>query len=175
MSSTVSALDVPDLRAADPRMRNTAIGLLAAGALLLFGLLSHAWFDMRGDAVGLLGIESCYAGSCSHVSWFDLPAPSELKMFSAIGITGIAGAVAFLLQAAIALFKRRAKDVQLTYLNASLALAAFGCTSLFCYLTFSTYAAGVSVGYAGVITLAAVIAASILTTRLVRPMAKLST
>ena len=153
--------------AAAPRDTRTSriagITLLVSAALLLFGLVSRAWFAAGSADVGLLGVDS--------TSWFDIAqASTALKLFSAIGIVGIVAAVAFLGQAALMLLEREPQCVMLRPLNASLGVAAFGCFSFFFRLAFGELS--LSTSYAGITTLAAIIGASVVINALVRPLTK---
>jgi hypothetical protein len=154
---------MPNLRAHPPRRtRGTAIALLSTAVLLLVGCFAP-WFS---DDIGLLGVDG--------ISWFDIPnAPLALELFATAGILGIAGAIAFLVHAAAMLFDRRPHKVKLVPLNASLGIAAFGCTSLFIRLSFGERA--LSISYGGILTLAALVAASVIIGKLVRPIARAST
>lgn len=150
----------PNMSAIDPRMRAAAFALLACAVVLLVGFFSRAWFS---SGVGLLGVDTR--------SWFDVAgAPLALKLFATAGILGIAGAIAFLIHAAVVLFKHQPQSVMMVPLNASLGIAAFGCTSLFLYLTFGDLS--LSPRYAGILTLAAIIGASIVIGKIVRPLAR---
>lgn len=169
--ATPSALPV------DHRARNAAIALCGAGLLMLVGLISHAWFasGRGGGSVGLLGVEECRRAMCRSMNWFDIPrAPAELKLFSTIGILGILGAVGFLAQAAVVLFRRQPQRVMMIPLNAALGLAAFGCTSFIFHLTFGELSHKLSMSYAGIVAMAGIIGASIVIGTMVRPLAKLA-
>jgi hypothetical protein len=158
----------------DDRARNAAIALCGAAVLLLVGLISHAWFTARGDGgVGLLGVEECRRAMCRSMNWFDIPrAPAEVKLFSTIGIIGLVGAIGFLAQAALMLFRREAHRVMMVPLNAALGIAAFGCFSFFFHLTFGELSRRLSVSYAGILAMAGIIGASIVIGTMVRPLAK---
>lgn len=160
----------------DNRARNAAIALCGAAVLLLVGLISHGWFTARGDGgVGLLGVEECRRAMCRSMNWFDIPrAPAELKLFSTIGILGILGAVGFLVQAAVVLFRREPHRVMMVPLNAALGVAAFGCFSFFFHLTFGELSHRLSVSYAGIVAMAGIIGASVIIGTMVRPLAKLA-
>lgn len=161
----------PSALPADNRARNAAIALAVCGVVMLVGLISRAWFSTRGGNVGLLGIEECRGALCRGMSWFDIQrAPTELKMFSTIGIIGIVGALAFLAQAAVMLFKRQAHRVAMVPLNAALGIAAFGCFSFFFHLSFGEMARKLSVSYAGLLAMGAIIGASIVVGMMVRPL-----
>lgn len=158
---------------ADNRARNAAIALVVCGLVLLVGLVSRAWFSTRGGSVGLLGLEECRGVICRGMSWFDVKrAPTELKLFSTIGIIGIVVALGFLGQAAVMLFKRQAQRVMMVPLNAALGVAAFGCFSFFFHLTFGEMSKKLSVSYAGLVAMAGIIAASIIVAAMVRPLAR---
>jgi hypothetical protein len=160
---------------ADTRARNAAIALAVCGLLLLVGVISRAWFSTRGGSVGLLGLEECRGAMCRGMSWFDIPrAPTELKLFSTIGIIGIVVAIGFLAQAAAMLFKRQPQRVMLVPLNAALGVAAFGCFSFFFHLTFGEMSRKLSVSYAGLLAMGAIIGASIIIGVMVRPLARVS-
>jgi hypothetical protein len=155
----------------DMRARNAAIGLAVAGAMLLVALVSHGWFTARGGGVGLLGIEECHRSICRGMNWFDIKrAPTELKLFSTIGIIGIVASLAMLAQAAVMLFKRQAHKVALVPLNASLGIAAFGCFSFFFHLAFGEMSRKLTVSYAGLLAMAAIIGASVIIGTMVRPL-----
>lgn len=162
VASPVAAIGTERLNAVapDPRTRYAAVSFIVCGALLLFGLISSAWF---GGNVGLLGVDG--------KSWFDVAAPTELKLFSAIGIVGIVAALAFLIQSAVMLLMQQPQRVMMVPLNATLGVAAFGCFSFFFRLAFGRHA----LSYAGILTLAAIIAASVVIGTLVRPLARAST
>lgn len=158
---------------ADHRARNAAIALVVCGLLLLVGLVSRAWFSTRGGSVGLLGLEECRGAICRGVSWFDFKrAPTELKLFSTIGIIGIVVALGLLGQAAVMLFRRQAQRVMMVPLNAALGIAAFGCFSFFFHLAFGELSKKLSVSYAGLFAMAGIIAASIIIGAMVRPLAR---
>ena len=94
---------------ADTRARNAGIALVACAAVLLVGIVSRSWFTARGGSLGLLGIEECRGAVCHARSWFDFArAPTELKLFSTIGIVGIVVALGLLGQAAGMLVTRQA-------------------------------------------------------------------
>jgi len=155
----------------DQRARNAAIALIATGVMLLVALVSHGWFTARGGGVGLLGVEECRGAVCRGMNWFDIKrAPTELKMFSTIGIIGIVASLAMLVQAAVMLFKRQAQKVALVPLNISLGIAAFGCFSFFFHLAFGEMSRKLSVSYAGLTAMAAIIGASVIIGTMVRPL-----
>ncbi|MDQ3338493.1 MAG: hypothetical protein M4D80_25275 [Myxococcota bacterium] len=158
---------------ADNRARNAAIALVICGLVLLVGLVSRAWFTTRGGSVGLLGLEECRGAMCRGMSWFDVKrAPTELKLFSTIGIIGIVVALGFLAQAAVMLFRRQSQRVMMVPLNAALGIAAFGCFSFFFHLTFGEMSRKLSVSYAGLFAMGGIIAASIIIGAMVRPLAR---
>ena len=158
-------MHTPFVLHADNRARNAAFALAACALVLLVGLVSRAWFSSRGGSVGLLGLEN-------GVSWFDARrAPTELKLFSTIGIVGIVVALGLLAQATVMLFRRQPQRVLLAPLNAALGIAAFGCFSFFFHLAFGD-GAGMSVGYAGLFAMGAIITASIIIGSMVRPLAR---
>lgn len=166
----------PSALPADNRARNAAIALVVCGLLLLVGLISRAWFSTRGGSVGLLGLEECRGSLCRGMSWFDIKrAPTELKLFSTIGIVGIVVALGFIGQAAAMLFKRQAHRVMMIPLNAALGIAAFGCFSFFFHLTFGEMSRRLEVSYAGLIAMGGIIAASIIIGAMVRPLARVAT
>jgi hypothetical protein len=155
----------------DPRARNAAIVLAVCGVVMLVGLVSRAWFSTRGGNVGLIGLEECRGALCRGISWFDVKrAPTELKMFSTIGIIGIVGAIAFLLQAAVMLARREAHRVMMVPLNAALGIAAFGCFSFFFHLSFGEMSRKLSTSYAGLLAMGGIIGASIAIGLMVRPL-----
>ena len=163
----------PNAVPTDMRARNAAIALVGCAVLLLVGLVSHAWFTARGGSVGLFGVEECRRSLCQSQSWFDIGrAPMEIKMFSTVGIIGILLALGFLAQAAIMLFKQQAQRVMLVPLNAALGIAAFGCFSFFFHLTFGEMSRKLSVGYAGLLAMGGIIAASIVIGTMIRPLAR---
>ena len=107
------------------------------------------------------------------MSWFDINrAPTELKMFSTVGIIGIVVALGFLAQAAVMLFRRQTHRVMMVPLNATLGIAAFGCFSFFFHLTFGEMSRKLSVSYAGLIAMGGIIAASIIIGAMVRPLTR---
>jgi hypothetical protein len=157
----------------DTRARNTAIALLGAAALLVIGMISHAWFTARGGNVGLLGIEECHKLMCRSMSWFDVPrAPSELKLFATIGLLGGLAALGFLVQAAVVLFKNAPHRVMTKWLNGSLGLAAFGVFSFFFHLTFGEMSKKLSFGWAGFSAMTAIIGASVVIGTMLRPLTR---
>lgn len=150
----------------DNRARNAGIALAACSLVLLIGLISRAWFSSRGGSVGLIGLEG-------GISWFDARrAPTELKLFSTIGIVGIVVALGLLAQATVMLFRRQPQRVLLLPLNAALGIAAFGCFSFFFHLAFGEGAGRLSISYAGVAAMGAIITASIIIGSMVRPLAR---
>jgi hypothetical protein len=158
-------MHTPFVLPADNRARNAGLALAACALVLLVGLVSRAWFSTRGGSVGLLGLEG-------GISWFDARrAPTELKLFSTIGIVGIVVALGLLVQATLMLFRRQPQRVLLAPLNAALGIAAFGCFSFFFHLAFGE-GAGMSVGYAGLFAMGAIITASIIIGSMVRPLAR---
>ena len=159
--------------AVDKRARVAAIALLVCGVLLLVGLISRAWFSTRGGNVGLIGLEECRGMMCRGVSWFDVKrAPTELKLFSTIGVVGIVAAFAFVMQAAVMLFKNNARKVMMLPLNIALAVAAFGSFSFFFHLTFGEMSRKLSVSWAGIVAMTGIIVASVIVASIVRPLAK---
>jgi ABC-type thiamin/hydroxymethylpyrimidine transport system permease subunit len=155
----------PSALPADHRARNAALALAACAVLLLIGLVSRTWFSARGGTVGLLGP--------GDISWLDVKrAPTELKLFSTIGIVGIVVALGLLAQAAIMLFRRQAQRVMLVPLNAALGVAAFGCFSFFFHLAFGEMSPSLSISYAGLVAMSGIIAASIIIGSMVRPLAR---
>ena len=159
-------MHTPFVLPADNRARNAAIALAACALVLLVGLVSRAWFSTRGGSVGLLGLEG-------GISWFDARrAPTELKLFSTIGIVGIVVALGLLAQATVMLFRRQPQRVLLAPLNAALGIAAFGCFSFFFHLAFGDATRALSVGYAGLFAMGAIITASIIIGSMVRPLAR---
>ena len=158
----------PSTLPADHRARNAALALAACAVLLLVGLVSRTWFSARGGTVGLLGLGD-------GVSWFDVKrAPTELKLFSTIGIVGIVVALGLLVQAAIMLFRRQAQRVMLVPLNAALGVAAFGCFSFFFHLAFGEMSKRLTISYAGLVAMSGIIAASIIIGSMVRPLARVT-
>jgi hypothetical protein len=170
------ALDpFPHALPADTRARNAAIAIVLCTAVLLVGLVSRSWFTARGGSLGLLGIEECRGAVCQTMSWFDFArAPTELKLFSTIGIVGIVVALGLLAQAAVMLFTRRSHRVMLVPLNAALGIAAFGCFSFFIHLTFGELSTRLSISFAGLFAMGGIIAASIVIGAMVRPLARAS-
>lgn len=161
----------PHALPADTRARNAGIALVACAAVLLVGIVSRSWFTARGGSLGLLGVEECRGAVCHARSWFDFArAPTELKLFSTIGIVGIVVALGLLGQAAVMLFTRQAHRVMMVPLNAALGVAAFGCFSFFFHLTFGELR--LSISYAGLFAMGGIIAASIITGAMVRPLAR---
>jgi hypothetical protein len=70
------------------------------------------------------------------------------------------------------LFRRQAQRVLLVPLNAALGIAAFGCFSFFFHLAFGEATRKLSVGYAGLFAMGAIITASIIIGSMVRPLAR---
>ena len=165
----------PHALPADTRARNAAIALAVCAILLLVGLVSRSWFTGRGGSLGLLGLEECRGALCRTMSWFDFArAPTELKLFSTIGIAGIVVALGLLGQAAVMLFTRQAHRVMMVPLNAALGIAAFGCFSFFFHLTFGEMSSRLSISFAGLFAMGGIIAASIIVGAMVRPLARIS-
>ncbi len=157
----------------DTRARNAAVALIACGAALLVGMISHAWFSTRGGNVGLLGLEECRRSFCQSISWMDVPrAPSELKLFASLGLLGGLAALGFLIQAAVVLFKHQPHRVLTKWLNGSLGLAAFGCTSFLFHLSFGELSKNLSLSWAGFAAMGGIIAASIVVASMLRPLTR---
>lgn len=158
--------------AADSRARLAGILLLVCALMLLIGLVSKSWFTARGGAsLGVLGIEECRRSVCHSISWLDAGrVASEIKLFAMMALIGGLAGIGFLVHSGVVLLMNKPKKVILLGLNISLGIAAFGVVSFFFRFTFGEYARGVSLSWAGVLAMLAVLAAAILLPVLVRPL-----
>ena len=158
--------------ATDQRTRTAAIALFAATALLLIATLTKAWFTAGGDGgVGLLGLEKCRHGMCQSATWFDIKhIPSQIPIFATTALIAALVAVAFLIHTGVMLFQNRPEAIKLKWLSQLLGLTSFGMVAFVFSLSFGDWSRGLSVGWSTFVGIGGLVAASIVTGVMVRPL-----
>lgn len=158
--------------AAESRTRTAAIALFAATGLMLLATLTKAWFTAGGDGgVGLLGLEKCRHGMCQSATWFDIKhIPSQIPIFATTALIAAIVAVAFLIHTGVMLFQNRPEAIKLKWLSQLLGLTSFGMVAFVFSLSFGEWSRGLSVGWSTFVGIGGLVAASVITGVMVRPL-----
>jgi len=144
-----------------------AIAIAASAAAVIVGIVATSWFSTRGASAGLLGLHACHGDGCVTRTWSDFQAPTDVTLFSAIGLVG---ALASIVMAAIVTalaFIGKESRIPYRILNGALGVAAFGCTAFMTRLS-GEIAKGLSIGYAGFVMFAGLVGLAVAARFLVR-------
>jgi hypothetical protein len=157
----------------DAVARPAAITLFVSAAAMLIGVASYSWFSKGESGVGLAGVQECFSHACKSQMWTDLGrAPAEYALFGYVGLLALLGSIAMSIHTGVMLLQNRARDVKVRALNAFLGIAAFSTVSFWMRLQFGELGHRLTVGYAGIVCIAGVIAAGTLAHRTVRRLAR---
>ncbi|MEZ4403055.1 MAG: hypothetical protein R3B06_23735 [Kofleriaceae bacterium] len=141
-----------------------SIVLLVLAALLLVGTVSSSWFTpSRGSGgVGLTGVEACRGGECRSVSWGDMPkAPKDLAALGWFGLLGGLSAVGVTVAAGVMGLTGKAQRIPFKPFSIVYGLAACSMTMFFMRV-LTEFTRGLSIGFAGILAIGALIAISVL-------------
>jgi hypothetical protein len=159
--------------AVDPAARPAAITLFASAVAMLVGVASFSWFSRGGSGVGLYGVQECMRYGCNSMMWSDLPrAPAEYALFGYVGLLALVTAISLSIHAGVVLLKNTASRAKVRALNGALGVAAFCTVSFWMRLQFGELGHRLTVGYAGIVCIAGVIAAGTVAHRTVRRLAR---
>ena len=140
---------------------------------MLVGVASFSWFSRGESGVGLYGVQECCATRASRMMWSDLSrAPMEYALFGYVGLLALVAAIAPVDPRRRESAQEPARNAKVTALNAALGTAAFATVSFWMRLQFGELGHRLSVGYAGIVCIAGVIAAGTVAHRTVRRLAR---
>ncbi len=170
----VAAMPPPYVAPAlDPAAKPAAITLFASAAAMLVGVASVSWFSRGDSGIGLYGVQECARYACKTMMWSDIPrAPAEYALFGYVGLLALVSAIALSIHGGVVLLKNTARTAKVRALNASLGIAAFCTVSFWMRLQFGELGHRLTVGYAGLLCIAGVIAAGTVAHRTVRRLAR---
>ena len=170
----VAAMPQPPVaRAADPAVKPAAITLFASAAAMIIGVASFSWFSRGESGIGLYGVQECVRFGCKSMMWSDIPrAPAEYALFGYVGLLALVTGIALSIHAGVMLLKGSARNAKVRALNAALGTAAFCTVSFWMRLQFGELGHRLTVGYAGLVCIAGVIAAGTVAHRTVRRLAR---
>lgn len=170
----VAPLPMPPVATSvDATAKAAAIVLFASSAAMLIGVASFSWFSRGDSGIGLPGVRECFSGPCRTTMWSDLArAPGEYVLFGYVGLLSLVGAIALSIHAGTRLLQNQARLAKVKALNAFLGIAAFSTVSFWMRLQFGELGHRLSVGYAGFLAIAGVIAAGTVAHRSVRRLAR---
>ena len=170
----VTAMPPPQVAPAlDPAAKPAAITLFASAAAMLVGVASFSWFSRGDSGVGLYGVQECAHFGCKSMMWSDLShAPMEYALFGYVALLALVAGIGLSIHAGVNLLKNTARNAKVKALNASLGVAAFCTVSFWMRLQFGELGHRLSVGYAGLVCIAGVIAAGTIAHRTVRRLAR---
>jgi hypothetical protein len=155
------------------RARAAGIALLGSTGLLLVAALSKAWFTAGSGGVGLLGLERCRRGLCETATWFDINrVPAQIPIFATTALIASLVAVAFLIHTGVLLLQNRVESIKLKWVQQLLGLTTFGASAFVFSLSVGEWSRGLTIGWSTFAGFAGLIAASIVTATMVRPLAK---
>ncbi|HEY5944824.1 MAG TPA: hypothetical protein VIV40_05005 [Kofleriaceae bacterium] len=160
----------------DHRARTAGIALLAATGLVLIAALTKAWFTAgHSGGVGLLGLEKCHGAICESATWFDIKRiPTQIPIFATTALIASLGAIAMLIHTAVMMLQGRPEAVKLKWLSQLLGLTSFGMVAFVFSLSIGDWSRGLSIGWSTFVGLGGLIAASVVTATMVRPLASRS-
>jgi hypothetical protein len=170
-----AAVATPQTQTTADKARMAGIGILLSGGLILIAALSKAWFTAstgsRGGGVGLLGLEKCRKAMCETATWFDLKnIPTQIPIFATVALIASLAAVAFLIHTGIVLLQNRVEAVKLKWLSQVLGLTSFGMVAFVFSLSIGDWSRGLSMGWSTFVGIGGLIAASVVTATMVRPL-----
>ena len=167
-----SAMVLPQPTPAEARARAAAIALFVATGLILLAALSKAWFTAgNSGGVGLLGLEKCRGAICESATWFDIKRiPSQIPIFATVALIASLGAIAFLIHTGVMLLQGRIESVKLKWLSQLLGLTSFGMVAFVFSLSIGDWSRGLSVGWSTFVGIGGLVAASVVTATMVRPL-----
>jgi hypothetical protein len=170
-----AAVATPPVSTVADKARMAGIGILASGGLILIAALSKGWFTAgggsRGGGVGLLGVEKCRRAMCETATWFDLKnIPAQIPIFATVALIASLAAVAFLIHTGVVLLQNRASAVKLKWLSQVLGLTSFGMVAFVFSLSIGDWSRGLSLGWSAFVGIGGLIAASVVTAAMVRPL-----
>ena len=152
--------------------QTAAVVLFVSAAAMLIGIASFSWFSKGESGVGLAGVQECFSRACHMTMWSDLQrAPGEYALFGYVGLLSMVGALALSIHAGVVLLQNHAHKAKVKALNACLGIAAFATVSFWMRLQFGELGHRLTVGYAGIVAIAGVIAAGAVAHRTVRRLA----
>ncbi len=167
------AMPPPQLAAGvTPAARTAAVVLFVSAAAMLIGIASFSWFSKGENGVGLAGVQECFSLACKTTMWSDLArAPGEYALLGYVGLLSLVGGLALSIHAGVVLLKNQAPKAKVKALNALLGIAAFSTVSFWMRLQFGELGHRLTVGYAGIVAIAGVIAAGTVAHKTVRRLA----
>lgn len=170
-----AAVATPQTQTTADKARMAGIGILTSGGMILIAALSKAWFTAnsgsRGGGVGLLGLEKCRKAMCETATWFDLKnIPTQIPIFATVALIASLAAVAFLIHTGIVLLQNRVEAVKLKWLSQLLGLTSFGMIAFVFSLSIGDWSRGLSMGWSTFVGIGGLIAASVVTATMVRPL-----
>jgi len=165
---------VPEPRAAvDARTRYLAVGLFAAAAVILAGLLTHSWFSVgRQGHIGLTGLQACHAGHCQSIAWSHVPhLASDIAIFAWLGL--LAGLAAVGVTAAMGgmLLAGKADRIPQRPFEIVLGIAAFS-TTMFLFRLYGDQPRGLSFGWSGFAAIGGLVAVGLIAKRGITPLVR---
>ena len=162
----------PVAAAVDSGARTAAIVLFVSAAAMLVGIASFSWFSKGDNGVGLAGVQECFSRACHTTMWSDLSrAPGEYALLGYVGLLALLGSIGLSIHAGVVLLQNQAAKAKVRALNAFLGIAAFATVSFWMRLQFGELGHRLTVGYAGIVAIAGVIAAGAVAHRNVRRLA----
>lgn len=169
----VPAMAPPQVAAPVTQAAKTAATVLFVGAAaMVIGVASFSWFSKGSNGVGLAGVQECFSLACKTTMWSDLHrAPGEYALFGYVGLLSLVGAIGLSIHAGVMLLKNQAARAKVKALNAFLGIAAFSTVSFWMRLQFGELGHHLSIGYAGIVAIAGVIAAGTVAHKTVRRLA----
>lgn len=167
-----SAVVQPTRTPAEARARAAAIALFAATGMILLAALTKSWFTAGSSGgVGLLGLEKCRGAICESATWFDIKRiPSQIPIFATVAVIAALGAVAFLIHTGVMLMQGRTESIKLKWVSQLLGLTSFGMVAFVFSLSIGDWSRGLSVGWSTFVGIGGLIAASVVTATMVRPL-----
>ncbi len=159
--------------AADPRTRTAAIALLLSAVAILIAGITKSWFTAHDGGVGLLGLERCRSLLCQSMNWFDVKhAPAQVVMFATVGLVAACVYIAFAMHGTVMLLRGQPRLVKQRFLNGALGIATFGMAGFLCSIAMGDWAHDLSLGWSGILGLGGAIASGIVTSTMIRPLAR---
>jgi hypothetical protein len=155
------------------KSRTIAIALFVTALAILVGTLSSSWFTAsRGDGgVGLAGIKACEDGMCRTIGWGDIPrSPTELSLF---GYVGLIGGVLIAIACAITgglLLSGKIRQFKVKPFNAVVGVGAGFQVAFLNRIWLGENMRGLSIGWAGFLSLIGILAAVIIVKSQVMPL-----
>jgi len=167
-----AAVATPEAQSVADKARIAGIALFVATGLILIAALSKAWFTAgHSGGVGLLGLEKCRNAMCETATWFDMKRiPTQIPIFATTALIASLAAVALLIHSAIMLLQNRPESVKLKWLSQLLGLTSFGMVAFVFSLSIGDWSRGLSMGWSTFVGIGGLIAASVVTAVMVRPL-----